>query len=151
MDAANLGLYKLKLPVQIRFVDFDSLGHVNNASYFTYLEEARVKYFGEVITGGEIDWWKNGIILARMEIDFRKPITGYNHYFVYIRCSRIGNKSFDFSYTITREENSTAEMIAEAKSVMVCYDYDKNETIAMREDWKDKVKTFESLKDPSTG
>ena len=151
MSTVDLSPYKLKFPIQIRFSDFDSLGHANNAAYLTYLEEARIKYFSEVITKSEVDWRQDGIILARMEIDFRKPITGYNDYFVYIRCSRIGNKSFDFSYVITREQNGTIEIMAEAKSVMVCFDYKKNETILMREDWRNKVKTFESSKGIATG
>ena len=146
MNPIDLSQYRLKLPIEIRFADFDSLAHVNNASYFTYLEEARIKYFGKVITRSEADWWQDGMILARMEIDFRKPITGYNHYFVYIRCSRLGNKSFDFSYVMTREENNSVELIAEAKSVMVCFDYEKNETIQMRSDWRKKVEEFESGK-----
>ncbi len=84
------------------------------------------------------------MILARMEIDFRKPVTGYQNYYVYIRCSRLGNKSFDFSYVIAREENDSAEVIAEAKSVMLCFEYEKNETIEMRSDWREKVQSFES-------
>src|SRR5438128_729850 len=128
MNTVDLSQYKLKLPIEIRFADFDSLGHVNNAAYHTYLEEARIKYFGIVITRSEVDWWQDGMILARMEIDFRKPITGYNHHFVYIRCSRLGTKSFDFNYVMTKEENNSVEAIAEAKSVMVCYDYNKNQT-----------------------
>src|SRR6266550_1501414 len=107
MHPIDLSQYKLKLPIEIRFADFDSLAHVNNASYFTYLEEARIQYFGKVITTSEVDWWQDGMILARMEIDFRRPITGYNNYFVYIRCSRLGNKSFDFNYLVTKEENNS--------------------------------------------
>jgi len=67
--------FKARFPINIRFSDFDSLGHVNNAVYLTYLEEARVKYFETVIEHHkEIDWWENGIILANISIDFRKPI-----------------------------------------------------------------------------
>jgi len=143
VDTVDLSQYKLKLPIQIRFADFDMLSHVNNAAYLTYLEEARIKYFSEVITRSEVDWRQDGMILARMEIDFRNPITGYNNYFVYIRCSRLGNKSFDFNYVMTKEENNSVDVIAEAKSVMVCFDYDKNQSIEMRKDWKEKVKAFE--------
>ncbi|HYV93428.1 MAG TPA: thioesterase family protein [Chitinophagales bacterium] len=145
MNTIDLSKYKFKLPIEIRFADFDLLAHVNNAAYLTYLEEARIKYFGEVITRSEMDWRQEGMILARMEIDFRKPITGYKNYFVYIRCSRLGNKSFDFNYVMTKEENNSIESVAEAKSVMVCYDYEKNQTVEMREDWKEKVRAFEGV------
>jgi len=143
MNPVDLSQYKLKLPIEIRFADFDMLSHVNNAKFLTYLEEARIEYFNVVITRSAVDWWQEGMILARMEIDFRKPITGYKNYFVYIRCSRLGNKSFDFNYVMTQEENDSVEVIAEAKSVMVCFDYDKNQTVEIRADWREKVKSFE--------
>ena len=41
-------------PIQIRFVDLDQFGHVNNAIYLSYLEVARLPYFERII--GEIDW-----------------------------------------------------------------------------------------------
>ncbi len=145
MIATDLSIYKLKLPVKIRFSDFDMLSHINNAVYLTYLEEARIQYFTEVISRAEVDWRQEGMILARMEIDFRKPITGYHDYFIYLRCSRLGNKSFDFSYVITKEENKIPEIIAEAKSVMVCFDYSTNQTVGMKKEWRESVKNFEVL------
>ena len=125
---SDLKDFKLKLPVFIRFKDFDSMGHVNNAVFLTYFEQARLTYFSRVIAGTKIDWWYEGIILARVELDFRKPIEKYNDHFVYIRCSRLGNKSFDFEYVLTDESNGV-EVVAESKSVMVCFDYEKKETV----------------------
>ncbi len=139
--------FKARFPINIRFSDFDSLGHVNNAVYLTYLEEARVKYFETVIEHHkEIDWWENGIILANITIDFRKPIDGYFNYYISIRCSRIGTKSFDFTYLITHEENDVVEINAEAKSVMVCFDYENQKTVPVYEDWIEKMEKFEGRK-----
>jgi acyl-CoA thioester hydrolase len=139
--------FKAKFPINIRFSDFDSLGHVNNAVYLTYLEEARVKYFESVIEHHkEIDWWENGIILANININFRKPIDGYFNYFISIRCSRIGTRSFDFTYLITREENGLVEINAEATSVMVCFDYEKKMTVPVYADWIEKMEGFEERK-----
>ena len=39
---------KFWCPIQIRFRDLDPLSHVNNAVYFTYLEEARISYFEQL-------------------------------------------------------------------------------------------------------
>ena len=139
--------FKARFPINIRFSDFDSLGHVNNAVYLTYLEEARVKYFETVIEHHkEIDWWENGIILANITIDFRKPIDGYFNYYISIRCSRIGTKSFDFTYLITHEENEAVEISAEATSVMVCFDYENQKTVPVYEDWIGKMEKFEGRK-----
>ncbi len=48
----------------VRFSDCDPLGHANNASYSSYLEEARIGVLGDL----------GDFILARVEIDFRAPL-----------------------------------------------------------------------------
>ena len=135
--------YKFRIPLVIRFADFDSLGHVNNANYLTYFEIVRIKYFEEIISGGRVDWRKEGIILAKATIDFKQPITGYNDYFISIRCSRIGTKSFDLEYLITKEESGNVLTIAHGMTVMVCFDYTINKTISMNSDWRKAIEDFE--------
>jgi acyl-CoA thioester hydrolase len=135
--------FKLKLPLIIRFADYDLLGHVNNANYLTYFEIARIKYFEEIITGGHVDWYNEGIIVAKAIIDFRQPITGYDNYFVSIRCSRIGTKSLDFSYLITKEENGAVAIIAEGMMVMACFDYTSKQTIPVKPEWRQAIESYE--------
>ncbi|MCY7409476.1 MAG: acyl-CoA thioesterase [Chitinophagales bacterium] len=145
MSDINLSVFRFKVPIEIRFSDFDLLNHVNNATYLTYLEEARIKYFTTVINETEVNWREEGMILARMEIDFKQPIFGYRNYFVNLRCSRLGNKSFDFECVITKEENETTEIIAVAKNIMVCFDYANNKTVEIKSEWREKVKAFEEI------
>lgn len=134
--------YKHKTHIQIRFKDIDLLGHVNNANHFTYIESARVKYFDDV-AGEEINWSKHGIILARAVIDYKLPILARDKISVYTKCTRFGNKSFDFSYQIIKEEQNKKFLLAEALTILVCYDYEKAESIPMPEDWKKKIEAFE--------
>ena len=47
--------YKISQPIQLRFVDTDALGHINNAHYLSYCEMARVTYF-DTVMGDVIDW-----------------------------------------------------------------------------------------------
>ena len=86
--------FKHKTPIQIRFKDVDSFQHVNNANHFTYIEIARVHYFDEQ----DMKWSKQGVILASAKIDYKLPILLREKVFVYTKCSRMGNKSFDLSY-----------------------------------------------------
>jgi len=57
---------------RVRFRDLDPMGHVNNAVFLTYLEQARVALFSEleVATGLE----EMNMIVARVEIDFKAPV-----------------------------------------------------------------------------
>ena len=134
--------YKHKTPIQIRFKDVDAFHHVNNANHFTYLELARVKYFDD-IAGQEMNWSKQGIILANAKVDYKLPILFKDKIFIYTKCSRIGNKSFELSYSIVKEKGGKEIVAAEASTVLVCYDYEKAQSIPMPEEWKKKIQDFE--------
>ena len=134
--------YNHKTPIQIRFKDIDAFRHVNNANHFTYLELARVKYFDDV-AGKNMEWSKQGVILASAKVDYKLPILLKDIVFVYTKCSRMGNKSFDLSYSIVKEENGKEIVVADASTVLVCYDYEKATTIPLPEEWKKKILDFE--------
>ena len=100
---------------RVRFRDCDAMGHVNNAVYSTYLEEARIAVLGDLI----------GFILARVEIDFRSELRNGEDVEVKTRCSRIGTKSFDLEHVISAD----GRVVAEARSVLVSYDYELGASI----------------------
>ncbi len=117
--------------IEVRFNDFDGMGHVNNAVFLTYLEMARINYFQNVLKTNKI---KHGFdfILARVSIDYKKPIE--DHYIIAeIWISRIGNSSFDFSYRLVDEENN---LYAEATSVQVSYDYKAKSKVVIPDELK---------------
>jgi len=94
---------------RVRFRDCDSMGHVNNAVYSTYLEEARIDVVGSL----------SAFILARVEIDFRAELRAGEEIEVGTRVGRIGTKSFELQHEIRAGER----LVAEALSVLVAYDY----------------------------
>ena len=85
--------FKHTTPIHVRFVDMDAFGHINNANFLTYLEEARIKYLDDIIHW-DYSWSKLAIIMARVEIDFKVPALYIDDLVIYTRCSHIGNKSF---------------------------------------------------------
>lgn len=62
----------LERRIPIRWRDMDAYGHVNNAVYLTYLEEARDAWVAEVL-GPVTDTWD--FVLARVALDFRSELT----------------------------------------------------------------------------
>jgi len=134
-------MYKHKTRIQIRFKDVDAMGHVNNANHFTYFELARMNYFKEVINE-DINWNKQGIILAHMEIDYLTPILLTDEVWVYSSVVKFGVKSFDVAYKIVRIINGEEIPAAEGKSVQVCFNYETNQTIPVPESWKQKVVSY---------
>ena len=124
----------IETPIQIRFVDIDQLGHVNNAVYLTYLEVSRLPYFNSIV--GKIDWLRRGIILAKAEVDYRTPILFNDQIKVKTWCSRIGSKSFDLSYSIIKTENGNEIEVATAKTIMVCFNFETQSSFTLPEEWR---------------
>ena len=101
------------------------MGHVNNAVYSTYLEEARIGVLGGLAP----------FILARVEIDFRSELRAGEEIEVRSRCSRIGTKSFDLQHVISAGDR----VVADARSVLVAYDYERGESVQLSDDLRARL------------
>jgi acyl-CoA thioester hydrolase len=119
----------------VRFRDTDGMGHVNNAVFSTYLEQARLAWFGQARFGEAGEPPLSDVILARTEIDFRSPLRTGEVVEVGVRTSRLGTKSFELEY----ELHATGRLVAEAKSVLVGYDYGSGESVAIPDRWKRRL------------
>jgi acyl-CoA thioester hydrolase len=118
---------------QVRFRDLDPMGHVNNAVFLTYIEQARVTYLAEV--GAATGLADMNIIVARVEIDFKAPVRLGDEVEISVHASRFGTKSFDLDYVLRVD----GDVVAEAKSVQVAYDYDRREAIPLPTEWREKM------------
>jgi acyl-CoA thioester hydrolase len=103
--------------IEIRWSDLDVYGHVNNAIYLTYLEEARDEWLGGSLGDRDQVWnW----VLVHVEIDYRRELALADDIAVAAcRLDRIGTSSIT-----TKEEVRTldGELAAEAKAVLVARD-----------------------------
>ena len=96
----------------------DALGHVNNARYFTYLEEARLRWFEALPE----PWYdeSSGPVLARASCDFRQPITTTGDVVVTTRPGMPGNSSITLHSDISGAEDGV--LYARAEVVVVWVD-----------------------------
>ncbi len=139
--------FRYQLPMQVRFADLDVLGHLNNAKYLTYIEQARIVYVRDVC-GWDGDWTQLGMILARTEIDYKLPIAFEDQVKAYVRVSRLGGKSFDMEYLVTRQRDGGEEEIAATvKTIMVAYDYRQDTSIAVPDSWRERILAYEPALD----
>jgi len=104
----------------VRFRDCDPMGHVNNAVYLTYLEQARLHLWME---RWQVDPRRagEGIILARAELDFRSPAVYGETLEVRLRVGAIGRSSFNYEYEVI--EAGAGRLVLSARTVLVWYDY----------------------------
>ena len=140
--------YHYSTPVQVRFIDIDKMGHVNNATVLTYFEIGRLAYFDEVI-GKSNDWFGRGLILAHTEVDYILPIFVRDEIKVYSRVVKLGHKSFEIENLLVKIKDGEEVFTALAKSVIVCMNYTENKTILIPDAWKEKLNVFEQKIIPS--
>ena len=139
--------------IEVRFRDCDPLGHVNNAVYLTYLEQARLMQWRTLWRFGglrdmdhgaregseqaEID--APGVILARVEVDYKRPAHYGDLLEVRIGLGGIGRTSFTYEYEIVDAAN---RLVAAARTVQVFYDYRARRPVAIPDDLR---RVFDTL------
>lgn len=133
--------YRLVSEVRVRFSDTDGMGHVNNANHLSFLEISRLDYLRRVL--GVVKMSEFGVILARVEIDYKSQVAHDETLLVGCRVSEVGGASLKMDYRI--EDKATGRLVAEAKSVMVTFDYARNRPVRVSKEWRDKMEEFDGI------
>ena len=116
--------FPVRHQVAVRFVDVDAMGHVNNANYATYFEEARVAYvrracaetFSDRDLGATFPF-----ILLDLYFRYLSPVRVAEVLEVGIRLARVGGKSFDFEYLVVARSDGRA--VAFGRTTQVYFNY----------------------------
>jgi acyl-CoA thioester hydrolase len=126
--------------LEVRFRDCDAMGHTNNAVYLTYLEQARFSHwrslwgFGNPHTPPDLP----GVILARAEVDYKRPTRYGDVLEVRLTVAEIGRTSFRYEYEIVDEQGRA---VLTAKTVQVMYDYAAERPVVIPE----RIRTLLSM------
>jgi acyl-CoA thioester hydrolase len=135
--------FKYKTEIPIRFSDMDMFGHANNAVYLTYFEQARSNYWNDIIKWG---WKKTGIIVAKAEVNYIKPIVLDEQIFAYVKTSRLGNSSWDIEYVLVCLKDDGKESLrTHGKSVQVAIDYQTNKPTPIPADERTLMKSYDNI------
>jgi acyl-CoA thioester hydrolase len=119
--------------LEVRFRDCDPMGHTNNAVYLTYLEQTRFAHwrslwgFGSPQTAPGMP----GVILARVECDYRRPARYGDTLEVRMKVAEIGRTSFRYEYEIVDDQGRA---VLNAKTVQVMYDYAAEKPVPIPDD-----------------
>jgi acyl-CoA thioester hydrolase len=130
--------------LEVRFRDCDPMGHVNNAVYLTYLEQARFHHWrvsgiakGAIASPASSDAAVPddvpGVIVARVEIDYRRAAKHGDLLSINVGVAAIGRTSFTYDYEILDQYGT---LIATAKTVIVRFDYGAGRPVPISEELK---------------
>jgi acyl-CoA thioester hydrolase len=124
---------------EVTFRDLDVFGHVNNAVYLTYIENARLGYLREVLGVESLEDLL--VILAKVRIDFRSRASLGEMLEIGARVSHIGTKSFDVDHEVRGPD---ARLVAVASTTLVTFDYRGDTTMPVPDLWRERIQSFEA-------
>ena len=128
--------FEYETELQVRFRDLDAMGHVNNAVYATYLEQARVDYYADVLGVGldDID-----TVLVNLEIDYRHEVTLADETVtVAMGVRSIGESSVVVGYELRAGDR----VAATAETTQVYVDPEAGTSRSLPEDWVEKMESL---------
>ena len=128
----------MKVTVEVPYGDIDAMGHLNNVAYLRYLEFARQKYW--LTMTGSADFWDIDFVVAHSEIDYLSSVEMGEVLEIDIRVSRMGNSSFDFSYSVRAAQG---RLVAEAKTTQVGYDWVTRTKKPLSDERRRRIEAFE--------
>ena len=140
MSDSQLGRWPIRLEIPVAWGNMDALGHVNNTIYLRWFESVRIQYFERIglnLSGGDV-----GPILARQEIDYRRPVTYPGTVVAETTVSRIGRTSFVMPFRIASHQGG--DLVAEGEGIMVTMDYVRGETIPVPDEVRDAIIALEA-------
>lgn len=112
----------------VRWDDLDAMGHVNNAKYLTYAQEARFAMLGIF-----------NMVIGRAEVDFKAPINEGNIFIdVAIWVDSIGTSSFTLKY----ELSNNGKILALIKTVQVAVTEDTLSSMPLTENQRELLNTY---------
>lgn len=120
----------LRFPVQVRYSDYDTKGHVNNAVYFTYFESARMQaWLTHIAPSGAVtgaDASDPPIIVAEARAKYVSQARIGDPLAIEIGVREVRTKGFSFFYRIVDARDD--RLVAEGETVQVHYDYESRRT-----------------------
>ncbi|MDQ3938028.1 MAG: acyl-CoA thioesterase [Chloroflexota bacterium] len=133
------GEFRYEHPIEVRFVDTDALGHVNNAVYLSYFEAARAGYYAAV-TGAPFGTGEHAaertFVIAQASLVYRAPAFFGETLLVGCRFSWTSRSSFGLEYRVRADASpiAPARLVADGESVQVMYDLERNRVTRVPDD-----------------
>jgi len=138
MKKEELSDFKHIKHIPVRYDDLDTMGHVNNKAYLAFLEESRIDFHARVF--GLSDMMKFSMVVAKIEINYMRPVLYGDNLYAYSKVSNVGNTSFEIATLFAVKKNDDEYIkVSEAKVVLVNIDTKTGKSVPINEEEKEKL------------
>ena len=128
-------------PIQLRFIDIDMLGHLNNNSYFQIYDLGRYDYLVKLLGGEGKEAPQPQAMIVNLNCSFIAQTHFNERIEVFTQIESLGNKSFVMVQQVV--DVDTGELKSECESVLVYFDHETGLPARIPDDWRAKVSVFE--------
>lgn len=106
--------------MQVRWSDVDLFGHVNNAAYLRYLDDARFTLFPTMGVDEQGAMTASLLVVVKHEVDYVAPLTFRPVPFVVqVWVPRLGRSSVDFAYELLAQDGGPVSLRARSRMVQL--------------------------------
>jgi len=121
--------------LSVRGYHLDVYGHVNNARYLEFLEEARWRFFAEKGVIKQITGETLGMVVVNININYRRAALIHEELEITTGLTRVGNKSFIIHQVISLA--TTGDVIADTDGTYVLFDNKKGKSVVIEGEYRD--------------
>lgn len=140
----SISEFKHQITEQVRFHEVDMMGICNNAVYFNYFEDARLKYLQDLDEKFNFTEFLKGdsfVIMAHNEIDYLNSSYLDDQLTIYSKIAKVSNSSFSFEHFVYRERDN--KEIARGGGVLVHINRGTKISQPLPQEFHDAVISFE--------
>ena len=116
--------------VDLRWRDLDALNHVNNSAFLTYIEEARLQWFGQLQGPWFGETWMP--VVAAVHINYRAQLAWPGRIAVQLYCERLGKSSLTVAHRIV-DANDAEKLYSDGHTVLVWVNPADGKSVALPE------------------
>ena len=125
--------------IPVRITDLNYGGHVGNDKILSLIHEARAQFLAH-FGFTEKQFAGTGLIMSDVAIVFKNELFYGDAVDIAVAVTEMTRISFDMVYLLEKRVDDKVETVAQAKTQMVCYDYERKKISAVPEEGK-KVKS----------
>ncbi len=141
MNKDDLNSFKHIKHIPLRYDDLDTMGHVNNKAYLAFLEEARIDFHQKVF--GLSDMMKFSMVVAKIEINYMRPVLYGDNLYAYSKLNKLGNTSFEIlTWFVIKKSETEYIKVSDANVVLVNINTKTGKSVPIDETEKEKLMAY---------
>lgn len=132
------GKFLFTCSIPVRITDINYGGHVGNDTVLSIIHEARMQFLNH-LGYSEMEFAGVGMIMSDVVIEFKRELFYGDMVTAAIAARDISKIGFDLLYKLEKPIGDTKQLVAIAKTGMICYDYKKKKMVGVPDEARVKL------------